>query len=55
MITKTTFPILSGTARNRVIGTRAEYRLFGLLIYRKTIYLPSYYGLESWDEYPYRI
>ena len=56
MITKTTTPIiLSEGGKQRVTGTRIEYRVFGLLIYRKILYLPNKYGIDSWDEYPYRI
>jgi len=46
MITKTINPILSGT---KVAGTVVEYRLFGILICRKTLYLPTYFGAEEYD------
>ena len=32
-----------------VVGTRVEYRLFGILIYRKVMHSPSYYGITEWD------
>ncbi len=32
-----------------VIGTRIEYRLFGLLLYRKTMYTPAKYGCKEWQ------
>ena len=55
MITKTTTPLISDWKDPQIIGTRTEYRVFGLLIYRKILYLPNNYGIDSWDEYPYRI
>lgn len=50
MMTKTIEPIISGCANlvgnNPVIGTKVEYRLFGILLYKKLFYNPSKYGLE---------
>lgn len=55
MITKTTEPIISGYANlagnNVVIGTKVEYRLFGILLYKKILYTPNKYGLKCWDHY----
>lgn len=55
MMTKTIEPIISGCANlagnNPVIGTKVEYRLFGILLYKKLFYNPSKYGLECWDNY----
>lgn len=54
MITKTTTPIiLSEGGEQRVTGIRIEYRVFGLWVCRKVLYLPSHYGLETWDYFPY--
>lgn len=55
MITKTINPIIDANIVPRiVIGTRIEYRLFGLLIYRKTMFTPEKYGIAEY-EFNYRI
>lgn len=54
MITKTTEPILSNNAnmaRTEVIGTKVEYRLFGILLYKKECFTPNKYGLVNWGHY----
>ena len=52
MITKTTTPLISDCNEPQIIGSQTEYRVFGLLIYRKILYFPNKYGIDSWDEYP---
>lgn len=51
MITKTVEPILSDCASlaggNAVIGTKVEYRLFGILLYKKVLYTPNKYGVAE--------
>ncbi|MEE0055267.1 MAG: hypothetical protein U0I70_02925 [Alistipes inops] len=50
MITKIIKPILSKTDDAwRVVGTRIEYRLFGLLICRKTMFTPERYGITEYQ------
>lgn len=50
MITKTINPIIDATGTARiVVGTRVEYRLFGLLIYRKTMFTPEKYGITEYE------
>lgn len=54
MMTKTTKPLIATKeGKNIVIGTQTEYRLFGLLLYRKTLYMPTAYDVK--EEYIYRI
>lgn len=48
MITKTIEPIINLTNES-VIGTDIQYRIFGLLIYRKTMYSPEKYGIKEYD------
>jgi hypothetical protein len=57
MFTKTIEPIIEGLTSNtpKVIGSRIEYRLFGLLLYLKTIHTPAKYGITEWGEWYYRI
>ena len=43
---KTTSPIFSG---GKVAGTKVEYRLFGILLYKKVLYTPMWYGIEHYD------
>lgn len=38
MITKKTFPVMEG---KRVKKTIAEYRIFGILLYRKELVMPT--------------
>lgn len=55
MLTKMIEPILSANAAqasgSTVIGTKVEYRLFGILLYKKVLYTPNKYGLTYWDCY----
>lgn len=45
MITKTTEPIIDGVV---VVGTKVEYRFFGILFYKKTLYTPDKYGIKEY-------
>lgn len=48
--------IITKLGKNIVIGTQTEYRLFGLLLCRKTLYTPYAYGAyDATGEYVYRI
>ncbi|WP_163308911.1 hypothetical protein [Dysgonomonas sp. 521] len=49
MIRKTTRPIVD---KNTVIGTKTEYRLLGILLYRKELYTPACYGFKVYEFYP---
>ena len=62
MLRKIITPIIEDTtfysekASPTVIGTQIEYRLLGLLLYRKTMYNPIKYGVRDWaNEWYYRI
>ncbi len=58
MIKKVTIPIIEeidGYAVPIVVGTKVEYRIFGILLYRKTFFLPVRYGVNNWDDYQIRI
>ena len=33
------------------VGTIVEYRLLGLLVYRKKLVTPNFYGLTTWEYY----
>lgn len=55
MFTKEITPIISSAQSGSVVGTLVRYKLFGILLYRKRIYYPNYYGLTSWDYFDYRI
>ena len=48
MITKTIRPIIG---KDTVVGTRVEYRVFGILVYEKTLYMPNKYGVSTECEY----
>lgn len=48
MITKTTTPILENS---KLIGTRCEYRLFGVLLCRKELITPEKYDLKEYNNY----
>jgi len=57
MFTKRIEPIIVngvGLIGKQVTGTKVDYRFFGILIYRKTMLNPSYYGLTEWS-FDYRI
>lgn len=56
MLTKTIEPIMADTSALNaiseqpvVVGTQVKYRIFGILICRKTMYTPAKYGLEEWQ------
>ena len=56
MITKTVEPIIDTSkssadeyCRRAVIGATAEYRVFGLCVYRKTYYNPEKYGVSNYN------
>lgn len=64
MLTKTITPIIrknpvSGGENTlyteTVIGTIVKYRLFGILLYKKQLFTPAYYGIKSWEDYQFRI
>lgn len=58
MIKKVTVPIIekiNGYANPIVVGTKVEYRIWGILLYRKTFLQPIHYGVERWDDYQIRI
>jgi hypothetical protein len=44
MITKTINPIISASD---VIGTIIEFRIFGILFYKKTLKTPTAYGFKG--------
>lgn len=48
MFSKKTEPIISG---GKVVGTRVEYRMCGILLYQKTLYNPEKYGIEEYNLY----
>ena len=33
------------------VGTIVEYRFLGLLVYRKKLVTPNFYGLTTWEFY----
>jgi len=58
MITKKTTPILSekkGTQKQNVVGTKSDYRFFGILFYRKTLLTPEKYGITGYEHFQTRI
>lgn len=38
-----------------VVGTRVEYRIFGILLCKKELHLPSKYGVCRYDNFQTRI
>lgn len=55
MMTKKTEPIIEYEEETEtfiVIGTKVEYRLFGILLYKKTFLSPEAFGIK---EYNYQI
>jgi len=48
MLRKMTTPIVDG---QRVIGTRTEYRLFGILLMRKELFTPEKWGINEYRFY----
>lgn len=58
MIKKVTTPIIekfNGDGDLIVVGTRVEYRMFGILLYKKKLYLPLKYGVTGYLDYYIRI
>lgn len=53
MMTKITTPIVREQVRGmkEVTGVRVEYRLFGILLYRKTLVMPEVFGIYNYDNY----
>lgn len=50
MITKEITPIIMpAQGIPSVVGTLVKYRLFGILLYRKRMFNPSYFGLRVWQ------
>ena len=45
MITKRVYPVFVG---DKVVEMKAECRVFGILLYRKTVRTPYFYG-KGWD------
>ena len=56
MITKTTKPIIItlNSEEDVVVGTKVEYRIFGILLYKKTLELPNPKA-KSFDHFYIRI
>lgn len=48
MVTKRIKPIIEN---EKVVGTEVEYRMFGILLYKKIGFNPNKYGLKYWDTY----
>lgn len=58
MIKKVTAPLiekLDGCEESIVVGTKVEYRIFGILLYEKSLLLPIYWGIMNWDDFQTRI
>lgn len=58
MIKKVTVPLiekLDGCEESIVVGTKVEYRIFGILLYEKSLLLPIYWGIMNWDDFQTRI
>lgn len=54
MITKTVEPIMENGASMTgctVVGTKIEYRLFGILFYKKVLYTPQKNGMNFEGEF----
>jgi len=49
MFTKKTTPIIrnSNSSPSGIVGTITEYRFLGVLIYKKTLHSPEYYGVTE--------
>lgn len=53
MITKKTTPIIKEVnGKTECVGSLTEYRVLGLLVYRRTVILPMYYGMKYFNCYP---
>ena len=56
MITKHTGPItIFVKGKDILVGTKVEYRIFGWLIYRKTLYTPEMKGIKEYNHFYHRI
>lgn len=53
MITKTVEPIMDSYAmvRGTVVGTKVEYRVFGILLYKKILHTPFMHGINFLGEF----
>lgn len=54
MITKTVEPIIekgSSMTGCNVVGTKVEYRLLGILLYKKVLYTPNKNGMHFEGEF----
>ena len=52
MITKKTTPIIETiNLKSTVTGSIVEYRIFGILFYKKTLVLPVKYGIKECEFY----
>ncbi|MFA6727382.1 MAG: hypothetical protein WCS17_04075 [Prevotella sp.] len=52
MFTKKITPIIINKQQglsDAVVGTTVEYRLLGILLYKKELFLPSYYGIKEYE------
>lgn len=50
MLTETIEPIISISAGKKIAtGAIIRYRFAGILVYKKTLHLPSHYGLTEWE------
>ncbi|MHC1780035.1 MAG: hypothetical protein AB9922_07335 [Bacteroidales bacterium] len=54
MLTKKTTPTISSDSSGKITKMIIEYRLFGLLIYRKELFTPFYYGVKEYDGFTTR-
>ncbi len=50
-ITPTIMPHSTNPQKKECVGTVIEYRLFGLLLYKKTLISPLYYGVAEYEFY----
>lgn len=55
MLVKTVEPIIDSctplASCDSIIGTKVEYRLFGILLYKKLFFTPNKYGIKYWGHY----
>lgn len=54
MFTKTIEPILAKSTditNMVVVGTKVEYRFWGILLYKKLLFTPNKYGVKHWEHY----
>lgn len=60
MITKKTYPEFkekdyNGEKAAVPTKTITEYRIFGILLYKKELLTPAFYGYNYWDEFTVKI